>query len=742
VTDATLRLRAQISDAGAGDRRGVVLLSGATMAALGLSHWDPVRLRAAPPGSGETAAVVAPAPPGTHPFLVLLDAATLATLGIAEGSDVDVGPAVAPPANRVVLADTGGAGLLRSVPLDVVRLALLGRVVSRGDEIGLAAPDLITARVATVEPAGPASVTMATTVALQTGRETATSATPGLGSRLGAENRAAAAVTGAAATGAAVTEAADSPQPPPGLDQPHAALREWLDLDFHHHELLARLGSGRRLGALVSGPAGSGKVSLVRAAAAAVGARVVHLWAPELAGLSADAVVARLRAAGERAATLTPAVLLIEDIDAVVGTARPSGAEGMLLAEITARVTDARVAVVATTSHPDACDPRLRAPGLLEREVVLSLYTRAQRHQALAALTSAVPLAGDVDLAAVAARSPGFVLADLVSLVHEAGVRAAGRQRPTGAQGVGAEVAGSSVAAPSVTMADFDGALAVVRPTGAEGGSLEVPDLDLDDVGDMAEVKAALTETVLWPLTHPDTFSRLGVDPPRGVLLYGPPGCGKTYLVRALAGTGQVTVLPVKGAEVLSKWVGESERGLREVFRRARQSAPALVFLDEIDALAPQRGQSSDSGVTDRVVAALLTELDGIDQMAGVSVIGATNRPDLIDAAVLRPGRLERLVFVPPPDAEARGLILASAAKHSPLAADVDLAEIGRRTEGYSAADCAALVREAALTAMRRSMESAQITLADVEAALGAVSPSLDPLQVASMAAFAQSRTG
>src|SRR3712207_432814 len=215
-----------------------------------------------------------------------------------------------------------------------------------------------------------------------------------------------------------------------------------------------------------------------------------------------------------------------------------------------------------------------------------------------------------------------------------------------------------------------------------------------------------LTESVLWPLSYPDAFSRLGVQPPRGVLLYGPPGCGKTYLVKAIAGTGKANVLSVKGAELLSKWVGESERAVRELFRRAREAAPTLVFLDEVDALAPIRGQATDGGTTDRVVAALLTELDGVEALRNVVVIGATNRPDLVDPAMLRPGRLERLVYVPPPDGDARADILRAAAKSVPLTADVDLDALGQRTDGYSAADCAALVREAALTAMRESMEA------------------------------------
>jgi transitional endoplasmic reticulum ATPase len=262
----------------------------------------------------------------------------------------------------------------------------------------------------------------------------------------------------------------------------------------------------------------------------------------------------------------------------------------------------------------------------------------------------------------------------------------------------------------------------------------------LDDVGDLADVKQMLTESVLWPLTYPDTFARLGVSPPRGVLLYGPPGCGKTYLVKAIAGTGRANVLSVKGAELLSKWVGDSERAVRELFRRAREAAPTLVFLDEVDALAPARGQGTDGGVTDRVVAALLTELDGVEDLRNVVVIGATNRPDLIDPALLRPGRLERLVYVPPPDGPARAAILRASSRAVPLDESVDLDALGEELEGFSAADCAALIRESALSAMRDSLEASTVTLANVTSARERVRPSLDAAQVAWLASYAEKR--
>ncbi|MGH3555538.1 MAG: AAA family ATPase, partial [Mycobacterium sp.] len=346
-------------------------------------------------------------------------------------------------------------------------------------------------------------------------------------------------------------------------------------------------------------------------------------------------------------------------------------------------------------------------------------------------LLQQAPIAG-LDLEEIASRTPGFVVADLAALVREAALRAASRASADGGS-------------PTLTQDDLLGALTVIRPLsrssgGQAGVGFQPGDVTLDDVGDMAATKQALTEAVLWPLQHPDTFDRLGVDPPRGVLLYGPPGCGKTFLVRALASTGQLSVHAVKGSELMDKWVGSSERAVRDLFRRARDSAPSLVFLDELDALAPRRGQSFDSGVTDKVVAALLTELDGIDPLRDVVVVGATNRPDLIDPALLRPGRLEKLVFVEPPDTAARRDILRTAGKSIPLSTDVDVAAMAADLDGYSAADCAALLREAALAAMRRSIDAADITAEDIAMARETVRPSLDSAQLDALRAFAEER--
>ncbi|MDN5751400.1 MAG: AAA family ATPase, partial [Pseudonocardia sp.] len=463
-----------------------------------------------------------------------------------------------------------------------------------------------------------------------------------------------------------------------------------------------------------------------RRGAAAGGARCGDPSAPAAAALAeaSQRVHDTVGAARDSARAGERVLLLVTDVEALLpAAANPPPLSTLVLDALRDALGVPGLVLVATTSTPESVDPRLRAPDVVDRELGLALPDLRVRTELLRRLLAAVPVADGVELRAVAERTPGFVAADLVAVRREAAVRAALR----GAAEIGQP-------------AQLD-AVGSVRPISmSSSDTLQTGGITLDQVGDMVEVKQALTEAVLWPLQYPDSFARLGVAPPRGVLVYGPPGCGKTFLLRALAGTGQLNVLAVKGAELLDKYVGESERAVRELFRRATDAAPALVFLDEVDALAPRRGQSTDSGVADRVVAALLTELDGAEPLRDVIVVGATNRPDLIDPALLRPGRLERLVYVPPPDAVARADILRASSRNTPLAADVDLDALGAELDGYSAADCAAVLREAALTAMRESLEAVEVTGGHIAAARAAVPASLDPTQLAALAAYAQRR--
>lgn len=719
-----LVLTARLNTSALDSRRGVVRLHPEAIAALGIREWDAISLT----GSRTTAAVVGIAPAGTPTGTALLDDVTLSNAGLREDTSVLVAPVTVYGARSVTL--NGSRLATQSISAATLRQALLGKVMTVGDTVSLLPRDLgpgtstsaasaalassvgITwtselLTVTDVDPAGPVSVQPNSLVCWGDATAPARQET---------------------ASAAHVVEA-DATQPAVSYDDLKGAhsqagrLTEWLKLALDQPELLEKLGAAANLGALVSGPAGVGKATLVRTVCA--GRRLVELDGPEVGSLRPEDRLANVSSA---VATVRDGggVLVVTDIDALLPIPADPVAT-LILTELRSAVATRGVAFVATSALPDSVDPRLRAPDLCDRELGLSLPDGAVREQLLEVLLRDVP-ASDLDLGEIGERTPGFVVADLAALVREAALRAAARASETGDD-------------PALIQEDLVGALGVIRPLSRSAAEeVSVGSVTLEDVGDMAETKQALTEAVLWPLQHPETFQRLGVQPPRGVLLYGPPGCGKTFVVRALASSGRLSVHAVKGAELMDKWVGSSEKAVRELFQRARDSAPSLVFLDEIDALAPRRGQSFDSGVTDRVVAAMLTELDGIEPLRDVVVLGATNRPDLIDPALLRPGRLEKLVFVEPPDAEARTQILKTAGKSVPLAADVDLETLAGELDGYSAADCVALLREAALTAMRRSIDAADVTAGDVAKARETVRPSLDPVQVESLRSFAESR--
>jgi transitional endoplasmic reticulum ATPase len=722
----TLTLTARLNTSAVDSRRGVIRMHAEVIAALGIREWDAVSLT----GSRTTAAVVGLAGPDTPAGTVLLDDVTLSNAGLRADAPVLVSPVTVYGARSVTLS---GSNLARqAVSPATLRLALLGKVMTVGDTVSLLPRDLgpgTSTSAASAALASSVGITWTSELLTVTGVDPAgpVSVQPNSlvrwGNGVPAPHRITAPVP-------AVTAPTRWPAGPPvrvddlkGSHVQAGRLAEWLKLALDEPALLETLGASPNLGVLVSGPPGVGKGALVRAVCA--GRRLVELDGPEVGALVAEE---RLKSVAAAVATVRDGggVLLITDIDALLPSP-PEPVATLVLTELRAAVATRGVAFIATSAVPDAVDTRLRSPDLCDRELGLSLPDAATRKALLEVLLRAVPADG-LDLDEIAGRTPGFVVADLSALVREAALRAAAR-------------ASADAKPPALTQGDLTGALTVIRPLSRSATEeVSVGTVTLDDVGDMAATKQALTEAVLWPLQHPDTFARLGVQPPRGMLLYGPPGCGKTFVVRALASSGRLSVHAVKGAELMDKWVGASEKAVRELFRRARDSAPSLVFLDEIDALVPRRGQSFDSGVTDRVVASLLTELDGIEPLRDVVVVGATNRPDLIDPALLRPGRLERLVFVEPPDAAARREILRAAAKSVPLSADVDLDALAAELAGYSGADCVALLREAALTAMRRSIDAADVTAADVAAARRAVHPSLDPLQLDSLRAFAVSR--
>ncbi len=766
MTDSgSLTLTATRARAGLDARRGIVRLHPEALTALGLRPGDAVELT----GRRTTAAIALAADRYASRRALYADDLTLGNIGARDGDPVRLAPVSLAAAERVVLS--GPASAVAVVDPDTLRLALLSKVVGEGDDVSLLPIELgdaqreivsstrrtlnntlgmgWTTMVLNVVEASPAHGAMITSdtrvewehdvpasidVPLASGRVASLGRAhaPMPASYSGGE---AAAVRPRAETRTAPSEprqveAAPGIAPIPyeelaGAKIPAEELRELLDLGFNHREVLKVVGTDMALGVLVSGPSGAGKATVTRSVAAVVGARVSEVSGADLASLEANAAADRLRAAV--AALTVPGVLLVRGVEQIApaGKRTPLGTMfGRLVEEVLSEPGEH--AVVCTTARVEDVDTALRSR--LEHEVVVPMPDAEARRDLLVYFTRGMKVAEEVKLEKVAHRAPGYVASDLAVMVREAGVRAAMRAKDGGAT--------------ALQGTDFDGALESVRPTSMSGDSVELGGLTLADVGGMEGLKQTLTETVLWPLTYPDAFTRLGIEAPRGILLYGPPGCGKTYIVRAVAGEGHANVLSVKGSELLNKWVGESEKNVRELFRRARQASPTLMFFDELDALAPVRGGGTDGGTADRVVAALLTELDGAESLRDVVVVGATNRPDMIDPALLRPGRLERLVYVPPPDATGRADILRANAKNVPFADDVNLDEVADELWLYSAADCAALVREAALTAMRESLEASMVTASHVAQAMERVRPSLDPDQLEYLENYAQNREG
>jgi transitional endoplasmic reticulum ATPase len=517
-----------------------------------------------------------------------------------------------------------------------------------------------------------------------------------------------------------------------GLHEEIQRIREMVELPLRHPELFQRLGIEPPRGVFLYGPPGCGKTLLAKAVANESDANFYVISGPEIMSKFYGESEARLREIFQKAQETAPSIVFIDEMDAIAPKREEVTGEverrvvAQLLSLMDGMGTRGNIIVIGATNRPNAIDPALRRPGRFDREIEIGVPDKAGRNEILQIHTRNMPLAEDVDIKRLSDVTHGYTGADISSLSREAAMKALRRYMPDinlEEERVPPEILDRMV----VQEDDFLSAYREITPTAMREVYVEVPSVHWKEVGGLDKIKNELEQSVEWPLKKPEVFKRMGIKPPRGILLYGPPGCGKTLLARAVATESEANFIAVKGPEIFSKWVGESEKAIREVFRKARTAAPAIIFFDELDSIIPRRGAGySDSGATERVISQLLTEMDGIESLQNVVVIAATNRPDILDPAVMRPGRFDRLIDVPAPDAKALMQIFKIHARDMPLSKDVDLSEIAEKAKGYSGADVEALCREAAMNALRDSIDAKEVTREDFDKAMETIKPSIN----------------
>jgi transitional endoplasmic reticulum ATPase len=518
-----------------------------------------------------------------------------------------------------------------------------------------------------------------------------------------------------------------------GLHEEIQRIREMVELPLRHPELFQRLGIEPPRGVFLYGPPGCGKTLLAKAVANESDANFYVISGPEIMSKFYGESEARLREIFQKAQETSPSIIFIDEMDAIAPKREEVTGEverrvvAQLLSLMDGMGSRGNIIVIGATNRPNAIDPALRRPGRFDREVEIGVPDKAGRYEVLQIHTRNMPLAEDVDLKRLSDVTHGYTGADIASLCREAAMKALRRYIPE----INLEeerIPPETLEKMVVKMDDFLSAYREITPTAMREVYVEVPQVHWNEVGGLKIVKQELMESVEWPLKKPEVFKKMGIKPPRGILLFGPPGCGKTLLARAVATESEANFISIKGPEIFSKWVGESEKAIREVFRKGRTAAPAIIFFDELDAIVPKRGLGySDSGASERVISQLLTEIDGIESLQNVLVIAATNRPDILDPAVLRPGRFDRLIYVPSPDIDSLKEIFKIHAHSMPLSRDVEIEELARKAQGYSGADVEAICREAAMNALREDVDATEVSLRDFNAAMERVGPSITP---------------
>lgn len=661
--------------------RGIVRIDPETLRKIGASPGDVLEIE----GRAKTVAKAMPTFKDQRgQQIIQLDGVGRTNAGVALGQKALIKKVSHAVARRVVVAPLG-AGALHEDEIEHTARRLDGLAVRTGDRVRIAlfGGNHRDFNVMRTEPDGPVMIHPDTLLAVE-------------GARGGEQKRAA-------------SEAEDivTYDDLGGMEREVAKVREMIELPLSHPEIFERLGMTPPKGVLLHGLPGCGKTLLARAVAHESNAAFIYVSGPEIIQKFYGESEAQLRKIFDDARRRAPCIIFFDEIDSLAPKRERVEGEvekrvvAQLLASMDGLKSRGDVIVMAATNRLNSIDPALRRPGRFDREIAIGIPNEHARREILEIYARGMPLAEGIDLADLAETTHGFTGADLNALCREAAMAALRRQLPELSLDSG-PVPYEALMAMDVKMSDFTEGLSEVTPSGLREVSVEVPNVRWEDVGGLEPIKATLREAIAWPLSQPLLFEKIGLQPPRGILLYGPPGNGKTLLVKALSSQSNLNFISVKGPELLSKYVGESEQGVRELFARARHAAPCIIFLDEVDALAPKRGFDGRSPVTDRVVSQLLTELDGVEALGNVWVIAATNRLDMIDDALLRPGRLDFHLEVTRPDRDARAAILGVHLRKRPVDERIDLAALADLTEGMSAAQIRFLCDRAALNAIRR----------------------------------------
>jgi len=686
--------------------RGIVTLDRQSKEFLGLTSGDIVELEA----GKKTAAIIWPARSADEGReIIRMDSFVRGSCGVSAGEKVKVSKAVYSDAKKIVLAPREDVRIMASGYDRIIKRSFIGRPLSRGDDVLIAVFGRgLVYKVVDTNPRGIVKITDSTRFDLRDERAK---------EELDSVQRVAYDDIG-------------------GLTEQIQKVREMIELPMKHPELFNKLGITPPKGVLLHGPPGTGKTLFARAVAYETQAHFISISAPQIMSKFVGEAEERVRQYFKEAEEKSPSIIFIDEIDAIAPKREEVVGEverrvvAQLLSVMDGMEARGDVIVIAATNRVNSLDEALRRPGRFDREIEIGVPDKKGRKAILQIHSRGMPLTPEdspdgVDLDYFASVTHGFVGADLAALVKEAAMKALSRYLPKinlDEDKIPDEV----IEELEVNKKDFTEALKEVQPSALREVLVEIPNVKWTDIGSLENVKDELKQAVEWPLKNPQEFKKMGIKPPRGVLLYGPPGTGKTMLAKAVATESKANFISVKGPELISKFVGETERGIRKIFKKARQVSPVIVFFDEIDSLASLRGNSLDSGVGDRAVNQLLTELDGIEELKDMVFIAATNRPDLIDSALLRPGRIDKLVLVETPDEQARKEIFKIHLKNVPLEKEIDVSELAKKTQGFSGADIEGLVREAALISLKENkMQAKPVKLKHFLEALKKIMPSI-----------------